>query len=184
MIKTLKYGFLALKITWAANGFNAVVSIISKLYDSTLFPFIQVFLLSKLLDLLTQNHSLALGGLTWMIVVYLTASVVKLYFVNFLQTKDLMNSFNLNDYLALQFDKKMSQLDPAVFERPDFQNLIVQMIDVQHNIDCFVDRFIGLIDATFKAATATVILLTAFPIFIPIIATATIPSLFALNNFR
>lgn len=184
MIKTLKYGFLALKITWDANGFNAVISIVSKLYDSTLFPFVQVFLLSKLLDLLTQNRSLVFKDLTWMIVVYLVASVIRLYLVNFLQTKDLLNSFNLNDYLALQFDKKMSQLDPAVFERPEFQNLIIQMIDVQHNIDGFVERFVGLIDATFKATTATVILLAAFPIFIPIIAIATIPSLFALNNFR
>ncbi len=184
MIKTLKYGFLALKIAWAANGVNSLISILSKLYDSTLFPFVQVLLLSKLLDLLLLSRQLTFYDLRWMIIIYLAASVVKLYLVNYLQTKDLVNSFRLNDYLALQFDKKMGQLDPAVFERPDFQNLIVQMIDVQHNIDDFLGRFVGLIDATFKTVTAIVILSTAFPIFIPIIIVATIPSLFALNNFR
>lgn len=184
MIKTLKYGFLALRIAWEANGLDAVVSIVSKLYDNTIFPFIQVFLLSKLLDLISQSKLHTFRDLTWMIAIYLVASIIRLYLDNFLKTKDLVNSFNLNDYLALQFDKKMSQLDPAVFERPDFQNLIVQMIDVQHNIDDFLGRFVGLIDATFKATSAAIILLTAFPIFIPIVVVATIPSLFALNNFR
>ncbi len=184
MIKTLKYGFLALKIAWAANGYFALLSIFSKLYDSTLFPFIQVFLLSKLLDLIATGRHLTFNDLGWMIAAYLIASIVRLYLVNFLQTKDLVFAYNLNTYLELQVDKKLSSLDPAIFERPEFQSLIVQMDDVNHNIDDFIIRFIGLIDAAFKATTATIILLPAFPFFVPLIFIASVPSLFALNNFR
>lgn len=184
MLKTLKYGWFALKISWQANGFYSLLSIFSKINESTIYPFIQVFLLSKLLDLLTSRPHVTFQDLTWMIIVYLIASVIRLYLTNFLQTKDLVYQFNLNDYLDIEINKKLTTLDPEVFERPEFQNLKVQMTDVKHNIEDFLTRFIGLIDAATKTITATVILLPAFPIFIPIILVATIPSLFALNNFR
>lgn len=184
MIKTLKYGFLALRIAWEANGFYSLLSIFAELYSSTVFPFVQVFLLSKLLDLLAQSHQLTFGDLQWMIVTYLLASIIGLYLRNFLQTTDLVYKFNLNDYLSLQIAKKLQTLDPAVLERPEFQNFSVQMLDVKHNVEDFLGRFIGLINAVFKTATAIVIVLPAFPIFIPIILIATMPSLFTLNNFR
>jgi len=175
---------MALKIAWAANGFYSIFSIFSKVYDSTIFPFIQVFLLSRLLDLLASGQHPTFSSLSWMIAFYLGASVVRLLLVNYLQTKDLVYAYNLNDYLELQIEKKLSGLDPAVFEKPEFQNLLVQMYDVKHNVDDFLTRVVGLIDATFKTLTAISILFTAFPIFIPIILIATIPSLFSLNKFR
>ena len=184
MIKTLKYGFIALKIAWAANGFFAALSIFSQIFNSTIFPFTQIFLLSKLLDLLSTGKHITFDSILWMIIIYLLASIINLFLVNFLQTKDLVYSFNLNDYLELQIDKKLNSLDPQVFERPEFQNLIVQMQDVKHNIEDFLVRFVGLIDSVFKASVAAVVLATAFPIFIPIILVATVPSLFALNQFR
>jgi ATP-binding cassette, subfamily B, bacterial len=184
MFKTIKYGWLALKIAWAANRFNFLLSVIGKIYSSTIFPFIQILLLSKLLDLISSGQQLTFSKISWLIIVYLVASLVRLLLENFLQTKDLIYQFNFNDYLELQFNRKINSLDPAVFERPEFQNLIVQMTDVKHSIDGFLERFVGVIDSTFKVATATVILLPRFPIFIPVILLATIPSFFSLNRFR
>ena len=77
MKKTLRYGFKALNLAWQANGFYSILAIFSSLYESTLFPLIQVLLLSKLLDLLVQVKNLTFSDISWLIVVYVLASLVK-----------------------------------------------------------------------------------------------------------
>lgn len=78
MKKTLTYGLRALSLAWKANGFSAVLAIVSALYDSTLYPFIQVFLLAQLLDLFQKLGSVNFSNIAWIIAVYLLASIFKL----------------------------------------------------------------------------------------------------------
>jgi len=58
MKKTLKYCWKILQLSWAANRFYAVLSVVGTIYQGTLYPFILVLILSKLLDLLGSRQAL------------------------------------------------------------------------------------------------------------------------------
>lgn len=87
-------------------------------------------------------------------------------------------------YLNLQVSKKLSELDPATFENPEFQNLLAQIEGVTGSLQAHFMRFIGLINAVFKFATAAVVVSVTFPLFAPIILMATIPIYIAYDRFR
>lgn len=184
MLKTLKYGFIVLKISWQANGISTLFLLISQIYESTIFPFIQIFLLARLLDLLAANQNLVMSDLYGMIAFYLAASLIRLALKNFLLTQDRVLDFKMNDYIRISISKKLSKLDPATLESFEFQDLLGQMDTSRENIVNFLTRFVALIDSAFKFTVAAIILLPAFPIFIPIILIASLPIIKTLQNYR
>lgn len=184
MKKTLSYGVKAFVLAWHANGFYAVLAILSKLYDSTLYPFIQILLLSQFLDLLGQGRSLTFNDIDWIVITYLVASVVKLALKSFLDVKEAFLQTQQDGYIDLQISKKLTELDPATFEKPEFQDLIAQLEGVKGTLQMHLVRFTGLIDAVFKFVTAAIVVSVTFPLFAPLIIIATIPSYIAWDRFR
>lgn len=184
MRKTLGYGIKALQLAWQANGFYALLAILSKLYDSTLYPFIQIFLLSKFLDLLGQSKTLTFSNISWIIGFYLLASVLKLGLKSFLDVKEAFLQIQMEGYIDLQISRKLTELDPATFENPEFQNLIAQLEGVKGTLQMYLGRFTGLIDAVFKFITAVIVVSVTFPLFAPLIIFATIPSYIVWERIR
>lgn len=184
MRKSLNYGFKALNLAWQANGFYALLAVFSQLYESTLYPLIQVILLSKFLDLLGQGENLTFSDIGWMIIVYLLASLVNLALKSFLDVKESFLQTQQDSFIDLQISKKLTELDPATFEKPEFQDLLAQLEGIKGTLQAHLLRFVALIDAVFKFITAAVILSFIFPLFAPIIIIATIPSYIAWDRFR
>ncbi|MBL7036748.1 ABC transporter ATP-binding protein [Candidatus Microgenomates bacterium] len=184
MRKTLSYGLKALSLAWKANGFYAIFAIVSKLYDSTLYPLTQVFLLAKLLDLLAEQNNVAFEKLSWIIFTYLIATLIKQSLKSFSDVKEAFLQVQMEGYIDLQISKKLTELDPATFENPEFQNLIAQLEGIKGSIQMHLIRFTNFIDAIFKFATATIVVSATFPLFAPLIILATIPSYLAWDRFR
>ena len=184
MKKTLNYGFRSFQIAWRANGFYAPLAIFSKLYDSTLYPLIQVFLLAKLLDLLQGLTTLPQTNILWIVVLYILATILKLGLKSFLDVREVYLQTEIEGYLDIQINKKLTELDPAKFEEPEFQNLIAQLEGMKGTLQAHLDRFTGLIDAVFKFVTATIVVSSTFPVFAPLIIIATIPSYIAWDKLR
>ncbi|HUW22237.1 MAG TPA: ABC transporter ATP-binding protein [Candidatus Bathyarchaeia archaeon] len=184
MRKTLGYGIKSLRFAWKANGIYAVLEIISKVYDSTLYPFIQVFLLSKILDLFSNNPNPSFSDFYWIIFTYISVSILKLGLKSLVDVKGTFLQEQLGAYIDLQISKKLTQLDPATFENPEFQNLIAQLEGIKGSLQTHLIRFTSLIDAVFKFVTATLVVSVTFPLFAPIVLIATIPSYLAWDRFR
>src|SRR3989344_9233150 len=184
MKKTLNYGFRSFQIAWRANGFYAPLAIFSKLYDSTLYPLIQVFLLAKLLDLLQGLTTLPQTNILWIVVLYILATILKLGLKSFLDVREVYLQTEIEGYLDIQINKKLTELDPAKFEEPEFQNLIAQLEGMKGTLQAHLDRFTGLIDAVFKFVTATIVVSSTFPVFAPLIIIETIPSYIAWDKLR
>lgn len=184
MKKTLSYGLKSFQIAWRANGFYAVLSLFSKLFDSTVYPLIQVFLLAKLLDLLGNLSGLTIKSVSWIIVSYLLATLLKLALKSFLDVREVYLQTEMDGYLDIQISKKLTELDPAKFEDPEFQSLIAQLEGMKGSLQAHLDRFTGLLDAVFKFVTATAVVSATFPLFAPLIIVATIPSYIAWDKLR
>lgn len=184
MRKTLKYGFKALEMAWHANGINAVIALVSTLYDSTIYPLIQVVLLSIFLDLLTQQKNLTFADISWIVIVFVITSILKLALRSYLDIKEVFLQTQQDGYIDLQISKKLTELDPATFERPEFQDLLAQLEGVKGSLQMHLVRFTGLIDSVFKFVTAAIIVSAFFPLFAPIIIIATIPSYIAFDRAR
>jgi len=183
MKKSLEYGLRAVNISWKANGFSAWLEIVSKLYDSTIYPLIQVFLLAKLLDLLETNRSIKIE-IWWIVGSYLIGSIVKLWMKSYIDIKGAFLQTRMEGYVDLMINHKLTELDPATFEKPEFQSLIAQLEGIKGTLQMHLIRFTGLVDAAFKFVTATIVVSATFPIFAPLILIATIPSYFAWDNTR
>lgn len=184
MKKTLSYGLRALYIAWQATGFYVGLAILGKLYDSTIYPLVQVFLLSKLLDLLGQQRSILFSDISWIIIIYLIASVVKILIKSFAEVKDAYLQVKIEGHIDATISKKLTELDPATFENPEFQNLVAQLDGIKGSLQMHLIRFADLIDSVFKFVTATVVVSAIFPFFAPLIILATIPSYLAWDKFR
>ena len=184
MVKTLKYGFKVFQIYYKANGWWAIIDFAYRLYSDTFFPLIQVYLLAKLLDLLATGRHITFSDITWMAAIYIAASIINvlLYFISVIRGAGY--EFSLNDYVELQIDQKLNQLDPAVFENTKFQNLLAQMNGVKGSMLSFLDRMLRLISSIVQFVTAAVVISTKFPIFVPIIIISTIPLFISLNKHR
>ena len=184
MLKNLRYGWESLKISTQANGFAALLLLFCAIYESTLFPFIQVFILARLLDLVSNNHNLSLINLTWIIVGYLLSSLAKLLLASYKDAQQSYQEIKTDSFLDLKINTKLTELDPATFEDPSFQSLLAQIDGIKGTLQAYLARFTGLIDATVKFIVATVFLATTFPLFAPILLVASIPSFIAWNRFR
>ncbi|MBI2622313.1 ABC transporter ATP-binding protein [Candidatus Microgenomates bacterium] len=184
MLKNIKYAWKVLQIYYKAYGIWSIIDIISQLYGNTLYPFIQIFLLSKLIDALTKNTVLSVSDISWMGMAFIISSLIKIALLNTYNTRGAMNEYYTSNYLYLEIDKKLASLDPATFENPQFQKLLAQMESVKGSIGTFYLRIVALIDSLFKFLTAAVVVSSTFPIFVPIIVFATIPSYLTLNKYR
>lgn len=167
-----------------ANGMAALVLIFSTVYESTLFPFIQVFLLARLLDLLTKYGNLTLTSIAWIIAGYLMASVIKLLLVSYKDAQQSYQEIRTDSFLDLRIGKKLTELDPATFENPSFQSLIAQIDGIKGSLQAHLTRFISLIDAVSKFVVATVVVSATFPLFAPLLLLASVPSFIAWRRFR
>ena len=184
MKKTLNYCWKILQLSFAANRYYSIVSIAGRIYESTLYPFIVVLVLARLLDLLAVRQDLTFSKLSGLIAVFIISSLLRMIIASFLDTQEILLEIRMDNYINLQISKKLTQLDPAIFENPDFQNLLAQMDSVKGTLGANLARITSLIDSIFKLLMAIVVVVTAFPIFIPIIFIATIPSFFALDKYR
>lgn len=184
MFKTLKHGFKVFQIFYKANGFWAYINVLNRLYDSTFFPLIQVYLLAKLLDLLATGQHLSFSNITWIICTYLAANIIKVLISALVIVRGPSYEFAFNDYIELQIDQKLNTLDPAVFESTQFQNTLAQMNGVKVAMGSYLERMLDLIGSAVMLITAILVVSTKFPIFIPIIILSTIPSFLSLNKYR
>jgi len=184
MLKTLKYGLKVFQIYFKANGIWAFFDVTNRLYENTFFPLIQVYLLSQLLDLLAAGRHLSFSDITWIVSVYLAASIFKVLIWSVSIIRGPGYEFAFNDYIELQIDQKLNKLDPAVFESTKFQNLLAQMNGVKGSMASYLIRMLGLISSMVMLITAVLMVSTKFPIFVPIIILATVPSFMALSKYR
>jgi len=183
MKKSVGYGVRAVKIAWEANGYSALLEIASKLYDSTVYPLIQVFLLARLLDLLGTNNARWID-IWWIAGSYLAGTIIKLWLKSYVDIKGAYLQTKMEGYIDVMISRKLGELDPARFENPEFQSVIAQLEGIKGTLQMHLLRFTGLLDAVFKFVTATVVVSATFPIFAPIIIIATIPSYLAWDNAR
>lgn len=184
MRKTLLYGFRSFQFAWRANGLAVVIDLISNTYDSTIYPLLQVFLLSKVLDLFASGTTPSFLDLQWIILTYIVVSILKLALKSFSDVKGTFLQEHLGAYIDVQISKKLSELDPATFEKSEFQDVIAQLEGIKGSLQMHLIRFAGLIDATFKFITAAVVLSFTFPLFAPVVIIATIPSYLVWDRYR
>jgi ATP-binding cassette, subfamily B, bacterial len=171
-------------MNWAANGKYAVLSMIGKIYESTVFPFLQVVSLAWLLNLLVQPGSGSSLKLIEIAVGYVAASVLKVSLTSFLDTKQAVLDNKLEAYIDMEITKKLASLDPATLENPEFQSLYSQIDGVKGSIQTQLSRFTAVLDGAFKTIMAAIVLVTAVPWFVAIILAFTIPSFVAMNIYR
>ena len=143
-----------------------------------------MLVLSRILDLLGKRQMLTLSDLTGLIVIFILSSIFFSIITSYLETQSVLLDTRMDNYLDQQIIKKLTQLDPATFESSEFQNLLAQMEGVKGTITMNVMRITAFIDSAFKFVTAAVIVSVAFPLFIPIMLIATIPSFFSLDQYR
>jgi ATP-binding cassette subfamily B protein len=184
MYRTLKYGFKVFYIYFKANGIWAIIDIFQRVYDSTFFPLIQVYLLSRLLDLLASGKTVMYSDFSWMIVTYLIAYVLKVVIFSISVMRGPGYEFALNDYIELKIDQKLESLDPAVFESTKFQTLLAQMNGVKGSMSNYLVRIVNFISSGIQLITAVLVVSSKFPLFIPLIILATIPSYLSLDKYR
>jgi len=184
MKKTFKYCWKILQISWGANRWYSVLSIFGTIYERTLYPFFLVLILAKILDMLGSRHGLTFYELLPLISFFILSSLVRMLLTGFLDTQSVLLDTRLDNYLDLQIDKKLVTLDPATFENSEFQNLLMQMEGVKGTLNVNVQRITAWIDSIFRFITASVVLMTAFPLFIPVMLIAAIPSFFTLDLYR
>jgi len=184
VIKDLKYGFESLKLSWQANGISSLILLFSTIYQSTVFPFIQVLLLASLLDSLAKFSNLTLSEIAWVIAVYLLASVLKLVLVSYQNSQQSYQEIKTDSFLDLRIGQKLTELDPATFENPSFQSLLAQIEGIKGTLQAHLYRFTGLIDAVAKFITAAIVVSATFPLFAPLLLLASIPSFLAWRKFR
>jgi ATP-binding cassette, subfamily B, bacterial len=184
MKKTIFYGLKAFQLSWQANRAYAIIVPLGKVYENTLYPFIQILLLTKAIDIFTQNKGVTFSDLTWIILAYITATILRIFLKNLLDVKEAFLQVKMEAYIDVQISKKLTELDPATFEDPEFQNLLAQIDGVKGTIQTNLDRFIGVFDAIVKCITAAVVVSFLFPLFAPIIIIATLPSYLALSRMR
>ena len=184
MIKNLKYGWESLKLSWHANGFSSLIIIFSSVYQNTLFPFVQVFLLARLLDILGETGDITLLQTFWIVGLYLMGAVANLILISYKDSRESYQQIKTDSYMDLVINAKLTKLDPATFENPDFQSLIAQIDGVSGTLQAHLDRFTGLINAIVKFITATVVVSVTFPLFAPFLLVASIPTFLAWRKFR
>ena len=184
MKKTLRYGLKVFQIYYKANGAWAILEIIERFYGTTFYPLIQIYILSRFLDLLAIGKQLSFTDISWMIVAYLTASLLKVFIHYIALIRGPGYEFAFNDYIEFQLNQKLNKLDPAVFESTKFQTLLAQMNGVKGSMGSYLERMITVGNMAVQFITATLVVSTKFPVFVPIIVFSTIPLYLSLDKYR
>ncbi len=184
MQKTLKHSLKVINISWKTNGLYLPLSILSKVYQDTLYPLILVILLARVIDNLEQLESVVISDFSLIIFIFIISSLLKLILTSFLDIKQAYLDFKLDAYLDLLITEKLASLDPATLENPNFQGLLAQLSGAKGALQKHIVRIVGLISAVFKLVTASAVIFTAFPLIIPLIFLATIPSYVAWERNR
>lgn len=184
MRKTFHYGWKALLLAYRANGIYAPLTVVSKVYESTLYPFIQIVLLAKALDFIGKYHSLAFSRFIFLILSYLSASVLKITLTTFLDVRGAYMDIQVEAYVDLLISKKLSELDPATFENSKFQSLLTQIEGVKGTLQMHIIRFTGLINFAIQFVIAAVVVSVTFPLSVPLLIIATIPSFVIWDKAR
>ena len=182
MKKTLRYGLKVFQIYYKANGAWAILEIIERFYGTTFYPLIQIYILSRFLDLLAIGKQLSFTDISWMIVAYLTASLLKVFIHYIALIRGPGYEFAFNDYIEFQLNQKLNKLDPAVFESTKFQTLLAQMNGVKGSMGSYLERMITVGNMAVQFITATLVVSTKFPVFVPIIVFSTIPLYISLDK--
>lgn len=184
MNKVFVYGWEILKISWKANGVLSVVSIFSAIYQHTLFPFLQIFLLAQVLDQLQMNRGLELSTLIPFAIAYIIFAVIKVFLTSYINLQQFYMDANFETYLDRIVIEKLTTLDPATFEKPAFQELLTQTEGTRGLMTAQLERLIGFINAIAKVITASFVLLPIFPLFIPLVLISVIPSYYFGDKAR
>ncbi len=87
MKKTLSYGLKSFLIAWEANGIYSLLELIGKIYDSTIYSFVQIYLLAQFIDTLSVNKALNFTDIYCFVVVYVVASIVKFLLKTFIDVR-------------------------------------------------------------------------------------------------
>jgi len=182
MKKNIYYTWKVLQFAWRANGFYVVIMIFTNVYYNTLYPLIQMILLARVIDLITKNT--LLENLIWIGAAYASASLLNYYLANYDGFKQPYFQNKMEFYLDSVIIKKLSQLDPATFEKSKFQNSLVQLNGTIGVVVMLLERLSQLFNAFIKVLAAGIILFPVFPVFIPLIVIATLPAYFVTDNYR
>ncbi len=170
------YGWEILKISWKANGALSILSIFSTIYQNTLFPFIQVFLLAHVLDLIQKTRSIQFADIIPFAIAYIIFAVINVSLRSFATLQEFYMNANIEAYFERMIISKLTTLDPATFEKPAFQELLTQIDGIWSTMYEQLQRLTGFINAIVKVVTASVVLLPMFPAFIPIVLVSVVPS--------
>lgn len=184
MIKNFKYGYIILQWYWKANGIQALLSITFDIYNEALYPFIQVFLLAKALDIFTSSQNLQVNNFAPVVIVYIIASVINIILFSFQGVKDEYVNTKLDSYIDVMIAEKLVTLDPATFENPEFQNLLSQIDGIKGTIQAQRYKYTNFIKILVRFTVAFIVVSTAFPFFAPLILIATIPSYLVWDRMR
>ncbi len=184
MLKTFKHGFFVLGIYFKANGIWAFFDILDKLTSFTFYPLAQSLLLAHLIDVLSRGKHVTFSNIAWMGEIYIAATIIQGLIFWLAHINGARLEFALSDYVELQVNKKLNQLDPAVFENAKFQNLLAQMDGVKGSMSSYLIRMVNFIVSATALLTASLVIASKFPIFIPIVICANIPAFMASNKFR
>lgn len=184
MLKTLRYGWLVIKLLWEANGFWSGIFIFSHVYENTFYPFIQIFLLARLLDIFSKIHPVTINDFLWIIVAYIVATLLNIITSRFIDAKDEYLFERLNALLDHKIIKKLTELDPATFEKPSFQSTLAQLDGIKGTLQSYLLGFSGLINFVIKFITAAIVVGATFPLFVPLFIIAAIPIYIAWSRSR
>jgi len=184
MNKIFLYGWEILKISWKANGFLSILSIFSAIYQNTLFPFFQVFLLAQVLDLVQNQRELSLSILIPLVCAYIIFSVINIFLSSLVTARGYYIETNFEAYLDRMVIDKLTMLDPATFEKSSFQELLSQIEGTGGLMSAQLERLTKFISAIVKVITASIVLLHLFPLFIPIVLISVIPAYLSGDRSR
>lgn len=184
MLKTFKHGFFVLGIYFKANRWWAFFDILDRCYTFSFYPLIQVLLVTHLVDLLSSGRHVTFSNVSWMAEIYIVATLLQGIIFWLAHISGARLEFALNDYLEFQINKKLNQLDPAVFENTKFQNLFAQMDGVRGSMSSYLERMVNFLISLVAAVTASIVIFPRFPFFLPIIFIASVPVLIASNKLR
>ncbi|MGH7203376.1 MAG: ABC transporter ATP-binding protein, partial [Candidatus Levyibacteriota bacterium] len=172
------------QLYFQANGWWAVIDLANQVYRDTFYPLIQIYLVAKLIDILASHKHVGFPDIMSIVIFYGLAMAWQ-YILNAIAIiRGPGYEFALNDYIELQIDKKLNTLDPAVFEKTEFQTLLAQMDGANSTILSYVNRIINFVSSLAQFITAAMVVGVHFPLFVILIIVSVIPGYVSLNAWR
>src|SRR5579872_4477852 len=107
MLKNLRYGWESLRLAYQANGIGALLLLFSAVYENTLFPFIQIVLLARFLDLLGRSQHVAVTAVVWLIGFYVVGSICNVLLMSYRDAKESYQQIKTDSYLDILINTKL-----------------------------------------------------------------------------